>query len=510
MNILSKRLPFSKDNQSIKEYFNAEFEYIVKFRKNTFFYTNTSLFDIGKHLVNDFIDIDVFKSDFEDVKVKFEITFNDTEYPKNNEEEFYKYVLKEYLEIVSSPYDNLTYLLLKMQKKLFEVDTEIKDLEKKIILYNDKVSLSVEERYHRKHLRYYLDKNENVKNKIIYFITNQIHNKAYEYSKDVSKGLISKLNIFPSIGYDREFYHMKPLYIDNFNEILYKFGFLPVGSVEELTKLYKDDKDKFIELLSNSYMDIINELNEKIEVNHILNDRKEIFKTIFKHFTNNDFISINHMLPLQIEGLFYDFCILLGISQKEIEITSINDKLNKLEDRDNDFSFWSYEYFSFIFPVIRNKVAHGRYLDGNDKLQSYFLLFDLYNVVDMLLDDKLMLNKYVKYLDKDITNITILELYDYKEVELASFYQEDEKITKIEEKAKSDEFFIFLKDKIENISSDDIIILKEQIIFLKSKFHIDSFKELLSSIETRNKILKEERKASSKRLDNFLDSLNAK
>ena len=133
MNILSKRLPFSKDNQSIKEYFNAEFEYIVKFRKNTFFYTNTSLFDIGKHLVNDFIDIDVFKSDFEDVKVKFEITFNDTEYPKNNEEEFYKYVLKEYLEIVSSPYDNLTYLLLKMQKKLFEVDTEIKDLEKKIM-----------------------------------------------------------------------------------------------------------------------------------------------------------------------------------------------------------------------------------------------------------------------------------------------------------------------------------------------------------------------------------------
>ncbi len=512
MNIINnKRLPFSLENDTLQEYLIKEIGYIRNFRRRDFFYADISLMKIGKYLLDDFINIDTFNSDFHKVKLNFEEVFKDKEYPHENEEEFYKYILKEYLNIVSLPYSNFVYLLFKTQRYLVDVRIEIKKLESKISNYSDKKFREVEDRYEQKHICYYLSKNRGIQDKILEFMTNGIYDKAYEYSQNTVHTIKASLNIqLPLFNNTREFYFMQTQYIENFNPILYRFGFLPVGSVENFTQIYEDDKVKFLDILENNYQDTIDDINAKIDKNHILYERKSIFSTIFKHFKNNDFISINNMLPLQIEGLFYDFSLLLGISKQEIETSSMNVKLDKLQDKDNQFILWNYEYFAFVFPIIRNKVAHGRYLDDNDKLQAYFLLYDFYSIILLIIDDKIMLNQYVKYLNSDISNHSILKLYDFKGIVLDKFYSEEIQLVKIKDKVMTDEFYSYLLEEINKTSLDKIDKLKEQIIHLKTKFKLDNFSDLLTEISQKNILLKKEKQERKKVVDKFLKQFKKK
>jgi hypothetical protein len=274
--------------------------------------------------------------------------------------------------------------------------------------------------------------------------------------------------------------------------------------------LYKDDKKEFMNIIKELIENISQEINDLITVNHILFNRKEILKTIFNHFNKNDYISINNMLPLQIEGLFYDFCILLGISEKSIEISSLNDKLEKIADKskDKNLFFLSYEYFTFKFPIIRNKVSHGRIFEANNELQAYYLLLDLYNVINLIIDDEIELNKYIQFLNDKITDEKILELYNFKDLKVPNFYKIEGVIKKIIKRLKSDEFYNFLSNEIDTIDLDNIYDFKYKIIFLKDRYQNDKFTKLIKKLELKIKKLKKEERERDIQFKKIIDKFN--
>jgi hypothetical protein len=508
-----KTLPICKD-KTIKDTMICYSEYINNFIKRDFFFSDISLDELSKHFLNDFLDLDIFKSNKIDIYTEYESIFQDTEYPKE-EELFYKYILINYLNIYSSPYNNFTLLLKKFQVFLNKVIDELEKLENKIEDYEKKDILTVEGRYHKKHLKYYYEKNSEIKDNIIKFISIDIYHKAYSKCQDSVNTdlLIDKLgikNLIRVASPVSEFYKFKPQYIENFNEFIYKFGFLPLGGIEKLMNFYKDDEEKFMNIIKGLIENISQEIKDLISINHILSNRKEILETIFNHFNKNDYISINNMLPLQIEGLFYDFCILLGISEKSIEISSLNNKLEKIADKskDKNLSFWSYEYFTFKFPIIRNKVSHGRIFEANNELQAYYLLLDLYNVINLIIDDKIELNKYIQFLNDKITDEKILKLHNFKDLKVPDFYKIDKIINKIIIRLKSDEFYNFLSNKINTINLDDINDFKNNIIFLKVKCKNNNFTKLIKTLELKRNELKKEKKVRDIKLKKFIDSLN--
>lgn len=504
---IRKKLPCCKEHKTIGENIRCETEYINNLLKKDFFYENISLEKLAKKFLNDFLDIDIFQSDFTIIKEKYMEIFKDSDYPKDSEREFYSYILDEYLEIKSTPYQNLINILLRSQKKLNEVSIEIESLGKKLKAYEQKKLLRVEDRYNKKHIEYYLSKNKNIKEKIINFITNDIKFRAYQESKKNHQlMMVSYLPIGVNIGFSYRF--MNTAYIENFDVLTFQFGFLPNKGNDLLKDLYlRKDKKEFYEVLEylfNEYL-IFKTLNTGLDENHILNTRKRIFKSIFQHFENKDYISINNMIPLQIEGLFYDFCLLLGISEKSLEISSLNSKLDKIKEKNNKSIWWHYEYFSFKFPIIRNKVAHGRYLESDDKLTSYLLFIDLYNVCEMITDRDIELNQYVKYLkDEKISDKKILELVKFKGIELPKFYNLDKVCLEITERIKSKEFISFLNTELDDISLDKLDVFREQVLYLKKNFKAEKLKSIFSVLEDKRKELKKEEERWKKEFQNLL------
>ena len=247
-----KYLPICKD-KAFDDKIKCNIKYINNFIKRDFFFSNISLDELSKFFLNDFLNLDVFISKKKDIYTQYEYIFQDTKYPKE-EDLFYKYILENYLGIYSRPYDNFISLLKKYQNFLNKVTAEIEKLENKIKDYEKNGNLTVEDRYHKKHLTYYLKKNLEIKENIIKFISIDIYHKAYSKSKEKCNAdlLIDKLGI---TNYHKvfspiyEFYHLQPQYIENFNEFIYKFGFLAAGSDKKLMDLYQNDKKEFMQII---------------------------------------------------------------------------------------------------------------------------------------------------------------------------------------------------------------------------------------------------------------------
>jgi hypothetical protein len=139
-------------------------------------------------------------------------------------------------------------------------------------------------------------------------------------------------------------------------------------------------------------------------------------------------------VPLQIEGLFNDFCLALGISESTIDGKPLNDKLLCIKEK---MSFcYFYEYFAFKFPIIRNNVAHGRILNDNHEFLAQNLLLDFHSICEMFVSQHIPVMKslsLLKEIEKPPTNNTLDDLYNplvewfmnFSGMEIPEFYEAD-------------------------------------------------------------------------------------
>lgn len=121
---------------------------------------------------------------------------------------------------------------------------------------------------------------------------------------------------FPSYdySYNKRFYDYKY----NFS-VNTKYEFLLFHNpkrINEKILLKEADPVKYYNELENELIekDLFNRILKKIKNHHILVKREEIFEILYELYKSSKYQSFINLAVIQVEGLFYDFCLIESIS----------------------------------------------------------------------------------------------------------------------------------------------------------------------------------------------------
>lgn len=448
-----------------------------------------------RDFLSEFVGIDARSANFQTLFDKYKEKINWSNLP-TNEQDFYQYIFNDKLGLEKLPRETLTDLYFSAMQDINFINEELEKLEsKERNLENKKKGgqrLNEEDFYFLEMVKHYKNKNISAKEDIVTFLTGEkirvlavkksakFYTLYYPYRP--APYSYAQRNSFE---YNVSFDHFGSFDIDYFDEFSHKFFYIDIDSeperFEQLCSLKNaDDKSKFDEL-AKWYIEkyeIIEKIKALFSQSHFLHDREEIFNTLLIHYEKSEFITFNYIVPLQIEGLFNDFCLALGINESDIDGKPLNDKLIRIKEK---MSFcYFYEYFAFKFPVIRNNVAHGRILNDNHESLALNLLLDFHSICDMFVSHHIPVMRSLSLL-KDIKNSTdsksddlnnwLVEWYLYcSTIKIPTFYKADELKESCLARYESEEFWEWLNSikKHGNIyfDSED---LKKFVIGLKTE-----------------------------------------
>jgi hypothetical protein len=345
-------------------------------------------------------------------------------------------------------------------------------------------------------LRHFINLNIEAKNEIINFISSErIKSCALEQARG---GLIEQfnpaLNLFRENIYTYSYrYHPSRYDADNLSHIANKFLDITLPEMHKLEQLYKDSPLDFYEYTHKYIAEnkIIDQIKQYGEENHFLNARLNLIQPALDSYYTNKVLFIN-LIPLQIEGIFYDYCIGLGIPEESLQKASIGEKLDKIIAINPNL--YDFEYFKFIFPQTRNRVAHGKLFSTKESDHiSCLLLLDLYHVCGHITSEDIPVNLMVNLLKKiknrhftngDLLRVKygLLEKIEY----YPKFYNLEGVIDLVEDKCKEDIFFNYLGEVIRESTNDPVIIKAMKKIlssYKNNKIQIDKCIELFKEIQ---------------------------
>lgn len=244
-----------------------------------------------------------------------------------------------------------------------------------------------------------------------------------------------------------------------------KFTDLPVRHYKQIVNKCRKSPEHFKEIahayitgIPDNLPSVRKKISDLIDKSHVLARRKQVILTMLKHFENQDYISFVSIAPLQIEGIFADICQEVEISAKQLDISSLNSKLEHIDKKMNSFSY--FEYYAFIFPVMRNLVAHGELIDGDFEETAVRLILDLLPVCELASSKDLPINHALIVLG-EASKSNYEKLAEWlmlrDKVKIPDFYNAEEKIASTEALYASDGFWEYLRGKLKSLRSVDDI-----------------------------------------------------
>lgn len=428
-----------------------------------------SLAQIGKRFLSYALSINA--CDYDKIRSKYIEETNDNDVSEN-ENDFYKDIADRYLWLDQEPKDKVLECFYQARDDLDNIDSQLNYIAIELQRLEDKKKsggwLNGEERYNRNLLEYYRDKNRSAKNEILKFISEDI--ESFALSRCTKSSLSTFFSGSLPYKYSRGLMFHKELDqydVRNMTVMSNKFLDFPIPTYREIKNIYINDKEKFyafakdyIEGGNDDIKQGISKIKECIECNHIIANRKDIILTIVNHYQNEDFISVVNMLPMQIEGIFHDICIEIGIDESRLDISSINEKLRMIQSHVTHFIY--FEYYSFKFPVIRNLVAHGKLIEGDIEQTAIMLMLDLLPVCELAMSEEIPVVNKITLLKKILSDdfSCFIEYFGYKNINIPSFYQLNDEEKIVESKFNSEEFWAYLecevkKEGVEGINSSE-------------------------------------------------------
>lgn len=459
-----------------------------------------SLVQIGKHFLSHVLNINVFKLDFEEVKKLYVESSNKEDIP-TNESEFYKSIVKDYLWLESEPKEKVLEYFYKATDDIKKIDLHLHYIDAELAKLEDSKKtigwLNGGERYKRNLLEYYKDKNQVAKNEILEFLSENI--ESYAFSK-CKKSLYSAY-FSGFFGGEMPYRYSRGLFFDsdfdrydvrNMTEMSNKFLDLPVPAYKKVKGLYENNQEEFyqfaMEYISGDLegiSNVIDRTHDYITKSHIINNRKDALFAIINHFRNKDYLSAVNMLPMQIEGVFHDVCLAVGIDESRLDISSINEKLRIIQKEFNNFIY--FEYYSFKFPVMRNMIAHGKLIESNVEHTAIMLMLDLIPVFELSLSEEIPVNKKIVLLDKALKNDfdSLVSFFDYLDIEIPSFYNRESELEEIIKMYNRDEFWCYIEgkvksEKIEKVNNSKIMKFVKKLN--RTKLCKDKSKDFLKNM----------------------------
>jgi len=387
--------------------------------------------------------------------------------------EFWSFVEKKYLHLEAEPKAKFTEICFRVSEDLVALADNLSYIKKELVNLEEKKKtdgrLTADERYYRNQLEYFEKKNLVAKDEIVDFMTHQI--KRYAISKASVKNPLFGLSISLfgdspyAFGRRLHWAPADPYDVRSLDSYSNKFMDLPVGSHREIVKECKSSSEKFKEYatvyingVSGELLSVREKLLDLVRKSHLLFSRKNVIETMLRHYEAKDYISLVSMAPLQIEGIFADICREIGVSESQLDISSLNDKLQHIDGKMQSFFF--FEYYSFKFPVLRNLVAHGGLVDGDLEETAILLMLDLLPVCELAVSKDLPIIHALDVL-KEASNGKYKQLVEWldlrKSVLIPDFYGAEDSITKAEAHYAAQEFWDCLEGELKKVTDVDHI-----------------------------------------------------
>lgn len=379
------------------------------------------------------------------------------------ENEFYSFLFHEKLNLLKLPIEELNQLLFEATEDIQEIDNEINYLKKE----KDKLNKSKSQKlcrglnYKQYELEYYINLNITAKERIQKFLVYEIYSYAYSRTdKFLNIGTLNLLS-FPYHYSRRNIFKGKEIYkISNFTIYDNKFLEMEMKKYETTIKILNADENK-VAIIGVNYINNYNKvakLKEVINNNIIIQKRSVILHKIIEYYNNSDYIALMSIIPMQIEGIFHDYCLAIGISEKDIINKSLYYKLNILQNNNQIFN--SYNYYAHHFQVIRNDIAHGYLVnDKNLKNKALLLFLDLIAVSEMCEKDSIPINNSLSLIEQSIKEDykSLFEWVDFLTLVHPDNKELESKISHVKKMLNSDNFWNYINQNYSNYEYDIVI-----------------------------------------------------
>ena len=441
--------------QSLNEIGTPDFDRIKQGIYKADYFVCASFEIIAKHFLSGFLEGQIFRMPFDEIRTKFlSVAWNPEKVPPS-ETDFYRFVCKEYLDINKLPSQSFFAYFDNAVKDIQSIDGTIEEYTNKIAQIEKKEGRDKDESdiYQIRLLRYYVELNNAAREEIIKFLTGSIND--FVLFDSISTPHFSSL-FYAGIPYSFRWIPAR-FKVDFFSDLSNKLLELEITKHREIRSQYeKGDKTGFYNE-AKAYITskgIVSEIRSPVQTNHRLYQRKKVFEEALKAYEEGSKYLFCSVIPLQIEGLFYDYALELGIDEESIKSVSLSTKLQLIIKRNPQYS--NFEYYTFRFPLIRNKVAHGKLLEEDVDGLADYLLLDLYDMVKLLTSTSLPVNKAIAIIQlahQDIKDVKRLVRYSlYRQVEIPAFYNLEDKITDIRQEIILEPFWVYLKQLAEGES----------------------------------------------------------
>ncbi len=352
-------------------------------------------------------------------------------YAKISEGEFVQEVLRIYLNLSSAPQRYIKDIYVELSGILCDIDVRIKSFNHEIVEIDNRTQKHNEQEgdYRRKELLdFFIKKNESAKRQVVDFFCYAVKREALYRARDKSLELkwidSEPLSArWSSLDYD-------PKYVTSTAN---KFGHeCDLEEILDLERLRTEQPAEYSLFLQNYIVKhaIVQEIRDLLCKHHRLHARREILDEALIAYTNGHYRMFASIIPMQIEGIFHDWCLETKInkSQTKQPRRRLVESIAQINQFQEGF-FFGFEYYSYIFPELRNKIAHGSELRGDIRILADEFLLDLRDVCLRISSDQLPVNLAVKIIrELDIHRNSWRGLFKFaliQTVELPSFYQLD-------------------------------------------------------------------------------------
>ncbi|MBN8586504.1 MAG: hypothetical protein J0M37_15550 [Ignavibacteria bacterium] len=357
------------------------------------FYDSKQIFtanfqQLGKSFLNKVLSIDLWVSDFDKIRKTFieDSKSNDKEVP-DNEEGFYKYIVDIYFQLKQEPKQKLLDTYISATQHIQEIDDRIAKINEEI---DTIIKLKNQEVYQKKVplLTFYSNLNKDARIELIEFLKKGI----YDYViSECSAGL--GIGLWNTLQYEYALLGSKNYDVSYPNMISNKFMDLIPDEKEEMERIYDKDKPAFQKALKEyiENNDIIDNIRLLYDKNHIVAKKKEILEQCIIAYENDSKIVSGGLSIFIIEGILHEICSLFDITENELLGMGLKEKLDFLQYK---LSYeLHYEYYSFAFRILRNKMAHGIAESNELKEMADLLLLDIKDSIGIATSMRIPMNQ---------------------------------------------------------------------------------------------------------------------
>lgn len=379
-------------------------------------------------------------------------------------DECFRYISRDFLMIRKEPCS--VY-----QKVKYQAESDIKELEMRITDYEEKINglskntskLIDEINYEKYLLQHFINRNKDALLEIYDFLEIEINfwciNKC--------------VNVFGTelfdIPYNYAWWPSKYTLLEEYR-FYNKFQELTLKKFKEIIAEYKIN-DNSIYVNAKNYIvqyKIYEQCKSLLNSNHILNRRKSILEKILLFYSSDAYVFCVLAYP-QIEGLFYEYCKYLNFTENDLLTSAISEKSKKLYDQ-KIINQYQYNYYAHMFPVIRNRLAHGIEYEMDFNNIAYMLLLDLYDVINISLKNEFDFN----YINKTVKNVENKKNFEcisnfclIIDKKIDPFYDLDSRVNKLNNEIKWDTYLNELSDNC--LKTEVAVMAKIIAINLKNK-----------------------------------------